>query len=139
MVVFLTERGYIKRIPLAKFERQHRATRGKGGIKTRDEDAVEHFLIANMHDTLLFFTQGGSVFSANVYDVVEGSTQHKGQAIFNLVSVSQEDKITAIYATSEFKEDNYFAMLTKKGVVKKISMDNFESVRRSGIVAMDLD
>ena len=139
VVVFLTERGYIKRIPLAKFERQHRATRGKGGIKTRDEDAVEHFLIANMHDTLLFFTQGGSVFSANVYDVVEGSMQHKDQAIFNLVSVSQEDKITAIYATSEFKEDNYFAMLTKKGVVKKISMDNFESVRRSGIVAMDLD
>lgn len=139
VVVFLTEKGYIKRIPLIKFERQNRATRGKGGIKTRDEDAVEHFLIANMHDTLLFFTQGGSVFSSKVYDVVEGSTQHKGQAIFNLVSVSQEDKITAIYATSEFKEDNYFVMLTKQGIVKKISMDNFESVRRSGIVAMNLD
>ena len=139
VVVFLTERGYIKRIPLVKFERQNRATRGKGGIKTREEDAVEHFLIANMHDTLLFFTQGGSVFSSKVYDVVEGSTQHKGQAIFNLVSISQEDKITAIYATSEFKEDNYFVMLTKQGVVKKISTDNFESVRRSGIVAMNLD
>lgn len=139
VVVFLTEKGYIKRIPLVKFERQNRATRGKGGIKTRDEDAVEHFLIANMHDTLLFFTQGGSVYSSKVYDVVEGSAQHKGQAIFNLVSISQEDKVTAIYATSEFKEDNYFAMLTKQGVVKKISMDNFESVRRSGIVAMNLD
>ena len=139
VVVFLTEKGYIKRIPLVKFERQNRATRGKGGIKTREEDAVEHFQIANMHDTLLFFTQGGSVFSSKVYDVVEGSTQHKGQAIFNLVSISQEDKITAIYTTSEFKEDNYFVMLTKLGVVKKISMDNFESVRRSGIVAMNLD
>ena len=139
MVVFLTEKGYIKRIPLVKFERQNRATRGKGGIKTREEDAVEHFVIANMHDALLFFTQGGSVFSAKVYDVIEGSTQHKGQAIFNLISISQEDKITAIYTTSEFKEDNYFAMLTKLGVVKKISMDNFESVRRSGIVAMNLD
>ena len=139
MVVFLTEKGYIKRIPLTKFERQSRATRGKGGIKTREEDAVEHFSIANMHDKLLFFTQGGSVFSSKVYDVVEGSTQHKGQAIYNLISISQEDKVTAIYATSEFKEDNYFAMLTKQGVVKKISMDNFESVRRSGIVAMNLD
>jgi len=139
VVVFLTEKGYIKRIPLTKFERQNRATRGKGGMKTRDEDAVEHFKIANMHDTLLFFTQGGSVFSSKVYDVVEGSAQHKGQAIFNLISVSQEDKITAIYATSEFKEDNYFAMLTKQGIVKKISMDNFESVRKSGIVAMNLD
>ena len=139
MVVFLTEKGYMKRIPLVKFERQNRATRGKGGIKTREEDAVEHFIIADMHDTLLFFTQGGSVFSAKVYDVVEGSTQHKGQAIFNLISISQEDKVTAIYPTSEFKEDNYFVMLTKLGVVKKISMDNFESVRRSGIVAMNLD
>ncbi len=139
MVVFLTEKGYIKRIPLVKFERQNRATRGKGGIKTREEDNVEHLLISNMHDTLLFFTQGGSVFSAKVYDIVEGSAQHKGQAIFNLVSVSQEDKITAIYATNEFKEDNYFVMLTKLGVVKKISMDNFESVRRSGIVAMNID
>ncbi len=139
VVVFLTEKGYIKRIPLAKFERQNRATRGKGGIKTRDEDNVEHFKIANMHDTLLFFTQGGSVFSSKVYDVVEGSVQHKGQAIFNLISVSQEDGITAIYSTTEFKEDNYFVMLTKQGIVKKISMDNFESVRRSGIVAMNLD
>src|SRR3989338_3267592 len=139
VVVFLTEKGYIKRIPLTKFERQNRATRGKGGIKTREEDAVEHFIIANMHDTLLFFTQGGSVFSSKVYDVVEGSARHKGQAIFNLISISHEDKITAIYTTSEFKEDNYFAMLTKLGVVKKISMDNFESVRRSGIVAMNLD
>ncbi len=139
MVVFLTEKGYIKRIPLVKFERQNRATRGKGGIKTREEDNVEHFIIANMHETLLFFTQGGSVFSAKVYDIVEGSAQHKGQAIFNLVSISQEDKVTAIYGTSEFKEDNYFVMLTKFGVVKKISMDNFASVRRSGIVAMNLD
>ena len=139
VVVFLTEKGYIKRIPLTKFERQNRATRGKGGIKTREADAVEHFIIANMHDTLLFFTQGGSVFSSKVYDVVEGSTQHKGQAIFNLISVNQEDNITAIYATSEFKKDNYFVMLTKQGVVKKIAMDNFESVRRSGIVAMNLD
>lgn len=139
MVIFLTEKGYIKRIPLIKFERQNRATRGKGGIKTREEDNVEHFVIADMHDTLLFFTQGGSVFSAKVYDIVEGSAQHKGQAIFNLISVSQEDKITAIYATTEFKEDNYFVMLTKFGVVKKISMDNFASVRRSGIVAMNID
>lgn len=139
MVIFLTEKGYIKRIPLARFERQSRATRGKGGIKTREEDAVEHFLIANMHDTLLFFTQHGSIFSSKVYDVVEGSSQHKGQAIYNFISISQEDKVTAVYATSEFKEDNYFVMLTKNGVVKKISMDNFESVRRSGIVAMDLD
>ncbi len=139
MVVFLTEKGYIKRIPLIKFEHQNRATRGKGGIKTREEDNVEHFIIADMHDTLLFFTQGGAIFSAKVYDIVEGSAQHKGQAMFNLISISQEDKVTAIYPTKEFKEDNYFVMLTKLGVVKKISMDNFESVRRSGIVAMNLD
>lgn len=139
MVVFLTEKGYIKRIPLTRFERQSRATRGKGGIKTREEDAVEHFSLSNMHDTILFFTSKGSVFSSKVYDIIEGSTQHKGQAMYNLISISQEDSVTAIYSTSEFKEDNYFAMLTKHGVVKKISMDNFESVRRSGIKAMDLD
>lgn len=139
MVIFLTEKGYIKRIPLTKFERQNRATRGKGGIKTRDEDAVEHFKIGNNHDTLLFFTKNGAVFSTRVYEIIEASTQHKGQSIHNIISISQDDRITAIYPTNEFKEDNYFVMLTKQGVVKKISMDNFSSVRRSGIVAMNLD
>ena len=139
MVVFLTEKGYMKRIPLTKFERQNRATRGKGGMKTREEDSVEHLSIANMHDTLLFFTQGGAVFSTKVYEITEGSTQHKGQAIFNLISIKQEDKVTAIYSTSEFREDNYFVMLTNQGIIKKISMDNFQSVRKSGIVAMNLD
>lgn len=139
MVVFLTEKGYIKRVPLTKFERQSRATRGKGGIKTREEDAVAHFALANNHDTLLFFTKRGSVFSTKVYEVIEGSAQHKGQAIYNLISISQEDAVTAIYTSGDFKEDNYFVMLTRYGVVKKISMDNFENVRRSGIVAINLD
>ena len=139
MVIFITDKGYIKRVPLKKFERQNRATRGKGGIKTRDEDNVEHLRIANNHDTILFFTKNGSVYSARVYELTEGSSQHKGQSIFNLISMSQDDHITAIYTTSEFKEDNYFVMLTKLGVVKKISMDNFQHVRKSGIIAMNLD
>lgn len=139
MVCFVTEKGYVKRIPLVKFERQNRATRGKGGMKTREEDSIEHFRIADNHDTILFFTKKGAVFSTRVYELLEGSMQHKGQSIFNIVSMNQDDEVTAVFTTNEFKEDHYFVMLTQQGVIKKISMDNFKSVRRSGIVAMNLD
>lgn len=139
MVVFLTQQDYIKRIPLKTFERQRRATRGKGGIKTRDEDDLQDFFIASMHNTLLFFTNQGRVYSSKVYDLPEGSRQSKGQALVNLISLKSDETITAVIPVTEFADDLFLNMLTLKGVVKKIRLSEFENVRKTGIIAMGLD
>lgn len=139
MAVFITSQGYIKRIPLITFERQRRATKGKGGIKTREEDDLEHFFVTSMHDTLLFFTDKGQVYSTKVYDIPEGSRQAKGQALVNFISVKPTDKITAVIPVKVFDEGTYLSMLTKLGTIKKTALSEFEAVRKSGIIAIGLD
>ena len=139
MAVFITAQGYVKRIPLITFERQRRATKGKGGIKTREEDDLLHFFVTSMHDTLLFFTDKGQVYSTKVYDLPEGSRQAKGQALVNFINIKQDDDITAVIPVREFDEGTYLSMLTKKGTIKKTSLSEFESVRKSGIIAIGLE
>jgi DNA gyrase subunit A len=139
MAVFVTTQGYIKRIPLITFERQRRATKGKGGIKTRDEDDLEHFFVTSMHDTLLFFTDKGQAYSTKVYDIPEGSRQAKGQALVNFISIRPADKITAVIPVKVFDEGTYLSMLTKQGTIKKTTLSEFEAVRKSGIIAIGLD
>ncbi len=139
MAVFITSQGYVKRIPLITFERQRRATKGKGGIKTREEDDLLHFFVTSMHDTLLFFTDKGQVYSTKVYDLPEGSRQAKGQALVNFINIKQDDYITAVIPVREFDEGTYLSMLTKKGTIKKTSLSEFESVRKSGIIAIGLE
>lgn len=139
MAVFITAQGYVKRIPLITFERQRRATKGKGGIKTREEDDLLHFFVSSMHDTLLFFTDKGQVYSTKVYDLPEGSRQAKGQALVNFINIKQDDDITAVIPVREFDEGTYLSMLTKQGTIKKTSLSEFESVRKSGIIAIGLD
>ncbi len=139
MAVFITRQNYIKRIPLVTFERQRRATRGKGGIKTRDEDDLQHFFVTSMHDTLLFFTDRGVVYSAKVYDVVEGSRQHKGQALVNLIPLKANESVTAVIPARDFSDGMYLSMLTLDGTIKKTTFSEFEQVRKSGIIAINLD
>ncbi len=139
MAVFITSQGYIKRIPLITFERQRRATKGKGGIKTRDEDDLQHFFVTSTHDTLLFFTDKGQVYSSKVYDLPEASRQAKGQALVNFINIKSDDNITAVIPVREFDEGTYLSMLTKLGTIKKTALSEFESVRKSGIIAINLD
>lgn len=139
MAVFITKQGYIKRIALQTFERQRRATKGKGGIKTRDEDDLQHFFVTAMHDTLLFFSDRGIVYSAKVFDIVEGSRQHKGQAVVNLIQIHPGDSITAVIPVRSFDDGTYLNMLTAQGTVKKTSLSEFDSVRKSGIIAIGLE
>jgi DNA gyrase subunit A len=139
MSIFITKQGYVKRIPLMTFERQRRATKGKGGIKTRDEDDLAHFFVTSMHDTLLFFTDKGQVYSTKVYDLPEGSRQAKGQALVNFINIRSEDNITAVIPTRDFDESTYLSMLTKQGTIKKTSLAEFAAVRKSGIIAINLD
>jgi DNA gyrase subunit A len=139
MTIFITHQGYIKRIALDTFERQNRATRGKGGIKTKDNDDVEHFFTAMMHDKVLFFSTKGTVYSLNVYDFPEGGRQAKGLPIINLLPIEQDERITAVVPVSEFSEDKNLLMLSKKGYIKRISLDHFKAIRKSGIIAIGLE
>ncbi|MBR1616709.1 DNA gyrase subunit A [bacterium] len=139
MAVFITRQGYIKRISLDTFVRQNRATRGKGGMKTKEDDDVAHFFTAMMHDKVLFFSSKGLVYSLSVYDFPEGSRQSKGLPIVNVLPISQDESITAIVPVSEFKADMNLIMLTKKGYIKRISLDNFTSIRKNGLIAIGLE
>lgn len=139
MTVFITSQGYIKRISLDTFERQNRATRGKGGIKTKENDDVAHFFTTMMHDKVLFFSSKGTVYSLNVYDFPEGGRQAKGLPIVNLLPIEQGEKITAVVPVSKFDGESNLLMLTRKGYIKRIELNNFESIRKSGIIAIGLD
>ncbi len=139
MAVFITEKGYIKRVPLDTFERQNRATRGKGAMKTREEDDVTHFFTAGMHNHLLFFTSRGVAHSLKVYELPEGSRQSKGLALINLLPLEQDERITAVVPVIEFSDNAYLVMLTKYGWIKRIELSNFENIRRNGLIAINLE
>ena len=112
MAVFITRQGYLKRISLDVFERQNRATRGKGGIKTKEDDDVGHFFTAMMHDKVLFFSSKGTVYCLNVYDFPEGSRQAKGLPIINLLPLDQDEQITAVVPVNSQSTNNYLIMLS---------------------------
>lgn len=139
MAVFITHQGYLKRISLDTFERQNRATRGKSGIKTKDDDDIQHFFTAMMHDKVLFFSSKGTVYSLNVYDFPEGQRQAKGLPIVNVLPIEQDEKITAVVPVSTFTKDLNLIMLTKGGYIKRIELDNFANIRRNGIIAIGLE
>ena len=139
MAVFITHQGYLKRISLDTFERQNRATRGKAGIKTKEDDDIQHFFTAMMHDKVLFFSSKGIVYSLNVYDFPEGGRQSKGLPIVNVLPIEQGEMITAVVTVSSFSHDLNLIMLTQKGYIKRIELDNFSNIRRSGIIAISLE
>lgn len=139
MAVFITRQGYLKRISMDTFERQNRATRGKGGIKTKDDDDVDHFFTAMMHDKVLFFSSKGTVYSLNVYDFPEGQRQAKGLPIVNVLPIDQDEKITAVVPVSSFDKETSLIMLTNKGYIKRIELNNFENIRKTGIIAIGLE
>jgi len=139
MAVFITHQGYLKRISLDTFERQNRATRGKSGIKTKEDDDIQHFFTAMMHDKVLFFSSKGTVYSLNVYDFPEGGRQAKGLPIVNVLPIEQDERITAVVPVSQFSHELNLIMLTKKGYIKRIELDNFTNIRRTGIIALGLE
>ena len=139
MAVFITHQGYLKRISLDTFERQNRATRGKSGMKTKEDDDIQHFFTAMMHDKVLFFSSKGTVYSLNVYDFPEGGRQAKGLPIVNVLPIDQDERITAVVPVSQFSHELNLIMLTKKGYIKRIELDNFSNIRRNGIIAIGLE
>src|SRR3989344_1985252 len=134
----LTHGGYIKRMPPEDIRAQKRGGKGSVGMATKEEDVVTQFFMANTHDSLLFFTNSGKVFQTKGYEVPESSRQSKGKAIVNFLQVSPADVITAVVPIPKDGKGDYLFMITARGVVKKIDMDAFAQVRKSGMVAIKL-
>jgi DNA gyrase subunit A len=141
VVVTISRRGYIKRQPVATYRRQHRGGKGIIGHVTREEDAVEHLLAANTHDWALFFTNRGRVFSAKVHAIPDASRQAKGMAIINLpgVQVESGEYPVATICLPNFEPGHFLVMATRKGIIKKTPLEQFERVRSTGIIAITID
>jgi len=141
MVITISHMGYIKRTPLTEFKTQNRGGVGAKGSHTRDEDFLEHMIMATMHNTMLFFTEKGKCFWLKVYEIPEGSKQSKGRAIQNLLNIEPDDKVKAYINVLNLKEEEYInnnniVLCTKKGVVKKTSLEAYSRPRVNGVNAI---
>ena len=138
-IITLTEDGYIKRMNPSAYRVQKRGGKGVIGATTKEEDRIAQVLSIQTHDSLMFFTNTGKVFQTKAYEIPESSRTSKGQAIVNFLQVAQEEKITALIAFSNNDALKYLFMVTENGTVKKSKLEDFENVRRSGLIAIGLD
>jgi DNA gyrase subunit A len=140
VVVTLSKRGFVKRVPSRSYRSQHRGGRGIIGMVTREADAVRLLVVADTHDNLLFFTNRGRVFHLKCHEIpAESSRAAKGTAVINLFSIGHDEWITAMVALPDFKPRAYLLLATSLGEVKKTMADKFAAVRSSGLIAMDLE
>ncbi|MBD2576833.1 DNA topoisomerase (ATP-hydrolyzing) subunit A [Oscillatoria sp. FACHB-1406] len=137
-VILLTEQGYIKRMPVATFEAQNRATRGRAGAKMKEDDGVEHFITCCDHDNILFFSDRGVVYCINAYHIPVSSRTARGVPIVQMLPITREEKITSLVPVSAFTEDEYLVMLTRQGCIKKTALAAFSNIRTNGLIAISL-
>ncbi|MDR0542098.1 MAG: DNA gyrase subunit A [Dysgonamonadaceae bacterium] len=143
MIITISHLGYIKRTPLAEFKAQNRGGIGVKGSETREEDFVEYIYPANMHATMLFFTQKGKCYWLKVYQIPEGTKTSKGRAIQNLLNIDADDKVNAFIRVKqlndrEFVESNYLIFCTKKGIIKKTMLEAYSRPRQNGVNAISI-
>ena len=138
VVVTISQRGYIKRLPLETYRPQHRGGRGIAGMGTREADAVHRLIVADTHDSLLFFTDRGRVFKLRAFEVPDASRQARGIPLINLIEIDQREQVTAVVVAQDFDKDA-MVLATAMGEVKKTPLSEFASVRRAGLIAMDLE
>lgn len=140
IVVTISHQGYIKRQTLDNFRNQKRGGVGKnGGSGKKADDCAEHLFLSTTHHNILFFTNKGRVYRQKGYEIPEAGRTAKGTAIINLLPLEQGEKITAVIPVKEFIEDHYMFMATNKGTVKKTNLKDFDSTRKSGLIAINLD
>ena len=138
-IVMLTEDGYIKRLPPDTFRTQARGGKGVVGLSTKEEDIVSQLFTTNTHAEILFFTSRGRVFRLKAYELPQGSRTSKGQAIVNFLQLSPGEKVTVTLSMDDIDDAKFLVMVTSRGTIKKSALDQFENVRRSGIIAITLD
>ena len=139
MVVTITHRGYIKRVPVKQYEKQHRGGKGKTAVTTYDDDFIESFFTSNTHDTLMFVTDRGQLYWLKVYRIPEGSRTAKGKAVVNLINLQPDEKIKAIIPTTDFDESKSLVFFTKNGIVKRTNLSEYSNIRSTGVRAINLD
>ncbi len=139
MVVTITHRGYIKRVPLKQYEKQNRGGKGKTALTTYDDDFIESFFVSNTHDTLMFVTDRGQLYWLKVYRIPEGSRTAKGKAVVNLLSLQPDEKIMEIIPTTDFDESKSLSFFTKNGLVKRTNLSEFSNIRSVGVRAITLN
>ena len=137
-VVTLTKMGYVKRLTSDTFETQHRGGKGINGMTTRDEDYAEYMFSCSSHDYVLFFSTKGKVYRLKAYEIPEASRTAKGLNIINLLPIEQGERITAMIHIDDFHEDKYLVMITKKGLIKRIGLNEYNTARKGGIIALGL-
>lgn len=138
-VLTMTRYGYVKRQSLESYKTQRRGGRGISGLARRDEDVVSEMFVANTHDYILFFTNFGRVYRLKCYEIHESSRTSKGMNIANLLPIIAEERVTSIIRVTEFEEDKFLIMITKNGVIKRTSLKSFDTTRKGGLIALDLD
>ena len=141
VVITISHLGYIKRTSLTEYRLQNRGGVGMKGSATRDEDFIEHIYVANMHSTMLLFTQNGKCYWLKVYEIPEGSRASKGRAIQNVINIEPDDKIKAYLNVKNLKDEdyinnNYIVLGTKKGIIKKTSLEAYSRPRTNGVIAI---
>lgn len=139
MVVTITHRGYIKRVPSKTYEKQKRGGKGKVAITTYEDDFIESFFTANTHDTLMFVTDRGQLYWLKVYKIPEGSRTAKGKAVVNLINLQADEKIKAIIPTSDFDKSKSLCFFTKNGLIKRTNLSEYQNIRSVGVRAINLD
>ena len=138
-VVTLTNNGYIKRMPLTEYKTQHRGGRGITGMKQREEDFVDEMFICGSHDNVLFISNLGIMYKLKCYEVPDGSKASRGFNLINLIPLSEGEKIAAMIKTTDFSEDKYITIVTKKGKIKRSNLSLYKNVRKNGLIAIGLD
>lgn len=141
VVITISHAGYIKRTALTEYKKQNRGGVGHKGVQTRDEDFVEHIFVATNHNYMLFFTEFGRCYWLRVYEIPEGSKSSKGRAIQNLINIPSDDKVKAFMNTKDLKDEEYVnskyvIMVTKKGIIKKTTLEAYSRPRVNGINAI---
>jgi DNA gyrase subunit A len=138
-VITISNSGYIKRIAVYEYKQQHRGGKGVIGMETKEDDFVVNIFIGNTHDNMLFFTDKGKVYVIKVHEIPEVGRQARGTAIVNLLQLEKDERVNAYIPINNFDDKNYLLMITKKGTAKKTVLTEFSNLRKTGIIAINLD
>src|SRR3989475_1618492 len=139
VAITVTKNGYIKRTPVTTYSRQGRGGKGRFGAMAKNDDYVEHLFIASTHAYLMIFTDDGLVYKLKVHEVPDAAASARGKAIVNLIQISSDRKLAGVVPVREFAAGRYVVMVTRKGVIKKTSLADFQNIRSNGIIAINID
>src|ERR1051326_1058061 len=139
VAITVTKNGYIKRTPVTTYQRQGRGGKGRFGAMAKNDDFVEHLFIASTHAYLMVFTDDGLVYKMKVHEVPDAAAASRGKAIVNLIQIPSDRKLAGVVPVREFSEGRFVLMVTRKGVIKKTALSDFQNIRSNGIIAINID